>query len=66
MFDFVTAHWADTLAIYGAVVALATVIVKLTPTAKDDEILAKIVAVVDLFSTAHTAKDAAVLEAAKK
>jgi len=66
MIDFITANWTNILAIYGAVVALATVIVKITPTTRDDEILGKIVAVLDVFSTVNTPKDAAVLEKAAK
>ena len=50
------AHWADVLAIYGGVVALATVIVKLTPSAKDDEILARVVKFLDFFSTVNPKK----------
>lgn len=54
--QFILAHWADILAIYGATVVLATVIVKLTPTTKDDSILAAIVKVVDYFSTVNPKK----------
>ena len=54
------------LALYGAVVALSTVIVKLTPTTKDNEILDKIVKFFDKFSTVFTKEDAAKLAAAVK
>lgn len=64
--DWFTAHWSDIFAIYGAVVALASIIVKLTPTTRDDEILGKIIAVLDVFSTEHKARDAAILDSAKK
>jgi len=56
MIDFITANWTNILAIYGAVVALATVIVKITPSTRDDEILGKIVAVLDVFSTVNPKK----------
>lgn len=48
--EFITNHWNDILAVIGAVVSLATLIVGLTPTTKDDEILGKIVRFLDLFS----------------
>jgi hypothetical protein len=43
----------EILAVYGGLVTIATVVTKLTPTPKDDAILAKVLAVVDLFSTAY-------------
>ncbi len=52
-FNFIKDHWADMLAIYGALVALATIIVKLTRTQADDAILAKIIKVMDYFSTVN-------------
>lgn len=48
--DFITNHWNDILAVVGAVVSLATLIVGLTPTTKDDEILGKVVKFIELFS----------------
>lgn len=56
MINWITAHWADILAIYGAVVAMATVIVKLTPTVKDDEILGKVIKALDFVSTVNPKK----------
>lgn len=38
---------------FGTVVAAASIIVKATPTAKDDAVLAKIVKVLDLFSVVN-------------
>lgn len=46
------------MAVYGGVVALCTTIVKLTPSTKDDEVLSKVIKVVDFFSTAFTKDDA--------
>lgn len=54
--NYVSNHWTDILAIYGAVVALATVVVKLTPTQKDDSVLAWVIKVVDYFSTVNPKK----------
>ena len=43
--EWITAHWKDILATIGAVVLAASAIVKLTPTQKDDTILAKVIKV---------------------
>lgn len=60
-------EWLETiLALYGALVALSTVIVRITPTTKDNEILDKIVKFFDKFSTVFTKEDAAKLAAAVK
>ena len=58
---FITAHWQDILAVYGAVVGCCTTIVKVTPSQKDDTIWGNIVKVLDFFSTAFTDSDAAKL-----
>lgn len=47
---FITQHYEEVLQILGAVVALATLVVKLTPTPKDDHILAKIIKVLSALS----------------
>lgn len=54
-------HLETILAIYGALVALSTAIVKLTPSTKDNEILEKIIKFFDKFSTVFTKEDAAKL-----
>jgi hypothetical protein len=41
--DWILQHWGDVLAVYSAVVIAARLIVKLTPTPKDDSVLEKIV-----------------------
>ena len=51
--ELITNHWNDILAVIGAVVSLATLIVGLTPTTKDDEILGKIVKFIELFSVVN-------------
>lgn len=48
--EWINAHWNDVLAIIAAAIGLATVIVKITPTQKDDNILAKIIKVMSIFS----------------
>ncbi len=47
---FITQHYDEVLQILGAAVALATLIVKLTPTQKDDNVLAKIIKVLSALS----------------
>lgn len=47
---WITAHWSDILAAWGAIVAAASVIVKLTPTQADDHILEKVVKAVEWLS----------------
>lgn len=61
------ANWDSVLAIYGGVVAVCTTLVKITPSVKDDAILAKVLKVLDFFSTAFLKSDAEKLaEEAKK
>jgi len=64
--DWVLEHWVDLLAIYGAVVAICSTIIKLTPTQKDDNVWAKILKILDKFSVCFTKEDIAKLAAATK
>lgn len=66
MIDWILEHWADLLAIYGGVVAVATIIVKWTPSTKDNEILDKIIKFLDKFSTVFTKEDAEKIAKATK
>ena len=50
LINWCTQHWQDVLAIIGGVVSVATIIVKLTPTQKDDAVLGKIIAVLSALS----------------
>lgn len=52
--NFMKIHYDEMLAILGGIVAIATVIVKLTPTQKDDEILKKIISFLEKFSLVNT------------
>lgn len=45
MISFVTQNWQEIIAAVGGIVLAARVIVKLTPTPKDDTILEKIVGI---------------------
>jgi len=48
--DWIVAHYNEVLAIIGAVVSAATMIVALTPSTRDDEILGKIISFIEKFS----------------
>lgn len=48
--EWITAHWKDILAVIGGVVTVASIIVKLTPTQKDDNVLAKIIKILAALS----------------
>ena len=41
--EWVKLHWVDIVAIYTGLVTLASIIVKLTPSLKDDDFLLKII-----------------------
>ena len=43
MINWIQAQWQDVLAIIGGVVTVASLIVKLTPTQKDDSFLGKVI-----------------------
>ena len=42
MTEWITANWVEVVAVIGGLVTVASIIVKWTPTQKDDEILAQI------------------------
>lgn len=48
--QFAADHYKEAFAVIGALVTAATIVVKLTPTQKDDAILAKVVSVLNYFS----------------
>ena len=50
MIKTITEHYDEVLQIIGAAVALATLIVKLTPSQKDDNALSKIIKVLSALS----------------
>lgn len=41
--NLVKAHWADIASVIAHIIAAASIIVKLTPTQKDDEVLGKLI-----------------------
>ncbi len=50
MIKFITEHYDEVLQIIGAVISLATLVVKLTPTHNDDAFLAKVIKVLSALS----------------
>lgn len=48
--NWIMAHWMDIGAIIAGVVAVASLVVKLTPTPKDDAILAKVIKVMNALA----------------
>lgn len=50
MISWLQANWKDVLAIIGGVVTVASIIVKLTPTPKDDNVLEKIIKILAALS----------------
>ena len=59
-------NWETIFAIWGMLVAVCTAIVKLTPSQKDNNILAKIVKWADVFSVVFTKQDAETIAKALK
>ena len=63
---FLKLHYDDILAIIGGIVSIATIIVKLTPSTKDDEILNKIINVLSKLSIINTKEDTKIIKEAKE
>ena len=66
MIDWIIENWVNIAAAWGMLVALCSIIVKATPTQKDDNVLAKIVKWADVFSVVFTKQDAEVIAKALK
>lgn len=56
MVEFITENWEAVLALLAALHALAVAIVNLTPTPKDDEVLAKVYRGVEILAGLFTKK----------
>lgn len=63
---FFKLHYDEILAIIGGVVSIATIITKITPSKRDDEILAKIVNILSKLSIVNTKQDEKILKEAKE
>lgn len=57
MFDFIISHVGDVFALIGGIVSCASIVVKLTPTTKDDSVLEKVINVLDYVSVFNTKKN---------
>ena len=55
--SFIQNHYDELLAIIGGVVSIATIIVRLTPSTRDDEVLEKIINFLAKFSIINTKED---------
>lgn len=66
MIDWILENWVNIAAAWGMLVALCSIIVRATPTQKDDAILAKIVKWADVFSVVFTKEDAETIAKALK
>lgn len=55
--NWIAEHLNDIFAWVGGVVSAASIIVKLTPTTKDDGIVDKIINILDYFSVVNTKKN---------
>lgn len=64
--NWILENWEHIAALFGSLVAICSVIVKLTPTQKDDTALAKLVKLADTFSVVFTKKDAETIADALK
>ena len=63
--SFIQNHWDELLAIIGGIVSVASIIVKLTPTTKDDNVLNAIVNFLAKFSIVNTKEDQKKIDNAK-
>lgn len=63
--NWITENWTDILAWIGGIVSSASIIVKLTPTQKDNNILGFIIKILDYFSVVQTKENAEILKNSK-
>ena len=54
MIDWIVAHWKDISEFIAAVIGVASIIVRLTPTLKDDNILLPIIKFIGKFIALNT------------
>lgn len=57
MFDIIINNVDSVFAVIGGIVSVASIIVKLTPTTKDDSVLEKVINFLDHFSVVNTKKN---------
>jgi len=56
--DWIVENYKDILAWIGGIVSAASIIVKLTPTTKDDGVIDFVIKILDYFSVVQTKKNA--------
>ena len=66
MMQWLVDNWETIFAVWGMLVTFCTAVVKLTPTQKDDNFLAKVVKWADVFSVVFTKEDAQTIANATK
>ncbi|MDX1279015.1 hypothetical protein [Oceanihabitans sediminis] len=54
MLDWILAHKVELIALYGAIVTAASIIVKLTPTQKDDAVFGRIMKFISKYVALNT------------
>lgn len=65
-FNWVAAHLKDFASVGCVVILVCSLIVKLTPSVKDNEFLSKIISFMDKFSIAQTADNKKYIDDAKR
>ena len=66
MIEFITNHYDEVLQIIGLVIAIASIITKLTPNDTDNEVLNKIVYILSKFSIFNNKIDQQIIDEANK
>lgn len=66
MIEFITNHYDEVLQIIGLVIAIASIITKLTPNDTDNEVLNKIVYILSKFSIFNNKIDQKIIDEANK
>ena len=66
MIEFITNHYDEVLQIIGLIVSLASIIVKLTPSTKDDTVLNKVIMILSKFSIFNNKIDQKIIDEANK
>lgn len=64
--NWIIGNWETLLSCITCLILLASLIVSLTTTTKDDGVVAKIIEILDKFSIVKTARDKALIEYAKE
>ena len=66
MIEFLTTHYKEIFAIIGGIVSTASIIVKITPSKRDDLILHHIIDFLEKFSIINTKENQEIINICKK